>query len=475
MNKNKQEMKVDELVNGFYQVPKFLFDEQFKKLNSTSKILYAMMKERHEVSLKNKWVDDNGDIYHVMPQEYMAKELNVTVRTVQRCLKQLTEHMLVESVQIGFRKPSHLYLNMMINVHSRNNSMLANRKRFNERDYLNSLFLQLPRFLMERYYSHLSTDAKILYAILKDRLNLSLEKDFMYLDDVPYVIYSRQELADNLGVSRPTVIKVMKELVTHNLINEIKYGFGDHNKIFITDTPKKIVTDELSKSEKRLESISYNPDALEKYRNTHSLVTLQRSKELSYQEVKNCRIKKLKFVVSRSKELSYQEVKNCRPSYTDFSYTDFSYTESNLSICLSLSKLLNSNYDDKLANAKNIMEVKNILEDMISEKYDFEELSRHYEKTYYSEKASYLNSIKDVVVSSLLIPESHYLVGKQKVPFELMAEVMINLDTDKITQMINNLFEIDYEIKNMRSYILSMIYSTSQTYDAQTMNYFKQR
>ena len=121
------------------------------------------------------------------------------------------------------------------------------------------------------------------------------------------------------------------------------------------------------------------------------------------------------------------------------------------------------------------MEIKDILEDMINEKFGFHELIKHYEKTYYSEKASYLTSIKDVVVSSLLIPESHYLVGKQKVPFELMAEVMINLDTDKITQMINNLFEIDYEIKNMRSYILSMIYSTSQTYDAQTMNYFKQR
>ncbi len=475
MNRNKQEIKVDELVNGFYQIPKFLFDEQFKKLNSTSKILYAMMKERHEVSLKNKWVDDNGDIYHVMPQEYIAKELNVTVRTVQRCLKQLNEHLLIESVQVGFRKPNHLYLNMIINVEARNNSMFTNRKRFNERDYLNSLFLQLPRFLMKRFYSHLSTDAKILYAILKDRMNLSVNNEFMQLDDIPYIIYSRQELADSLGVSKPTVIKVMKELVTHNLIDEIKYGFGDHNKIFIKDTPKKIVADEMARLESRLESISYNPDAIEKYKNTHSLGTLQRSKELSYQEVKNCRIKKLKFVVSRSKELSYQEVKNCRPSYTDFSHTDFSYTESNLSICLSLSKLLNGNYDDNLKNAKNIMEIKDILEDMIREKYGFEELSRHYEKTYYSEKTSYLTSIKDVVVSSLLIPERHYLVGKQKVPFELMAEVMINLDRDKITQMINNLFEIDYEIKNMRSYILSMIYSTSQTYDAQTMNYFKQR
>ena len=37
MNKNKLKMKVDELVNGFYQVPKFLFDEQFKNLQVLQK------------------------------------------------------------------------------------------------------------------------------------------------------------------------------------------------------------------------------------------------------------------------------------------------------------------------------------------------------------------------------------------------------------------------------------------------------
>lgn len=95
MNKNKREMKVDESVNGFYQVPKFLFDEQFKKLTSTSKILYAMMKERHEVSLKNKWVDENGDICHVMPQLFMAKELKVGIRTIRRSIDQLSEYKLV--------------------------------------------------------------------------------------------------------------------------------------------------------------------------------------------------------------------------------------------------------------------------------------------------------------------------------------------------------------------------------------------
>ena len=292
MNGNKLELKLEEMVNGFYQIPNFLFDEQFNKLTSTAKILYAMMKERHAVSLKNKWVDSNGDIYHVMPQKFMAKELNINVRTAQRALNQLSEYSLIENVQVGIRKPNHLYLNMIIDINAKNNSMLENRKRFNHQDYLNSLFVQLPRFLMQRYYSHLSNDSKIMYAILKDRMNLSLDKEFMHLNDVPYVIYSRQELEDSLGVSKPTIIKVMKELVACNLIKEIKYGFGDHNKIFLTDTPKRVVEDELSKLEKRMESISYNPDMLEKQKYTHYLGTLQRSKDLSYQEVKKCRIKK---------------------------------------------------------------------------------------------------------------------------------------------------------------------------------------
>lgn len=304
MIENKLEVKLDDLVNGFYQIPKFLFGEQFIKLTSTSKILYAMLKERHEISLKNKWVDENGDIYHIMPQEFMAKELNVTVRTVQRCLKQLAEYMLVESVQIGFRKPNHLYLNMVVDFNTLNNSLLVNRKRFNERDYLNSLFLQLPRFLMQNYYSHLSTDAKILYAILKDRLNLSLEKEFMYLNEVPYIIYSRQELVHSLGVSRPTITKSMRELVDNKLIEEIKYGFGDHNKVFLTNTPRVVVKDKLVQFEKRLKSISYNPKTLKKYKNTHSLVSFQRRKEMAYQEGKICRIKKENIVVSRRKDLS---------------------------------------------------------------------------------------------------------------------------------------------------------------------------
>lgn len=268
MNKNKQETKLDELVNGFYQVPKFLFDEQFKKLTSTSKILYAMMKERHEVSLKNKWVDENGDIYHVMPQLFMAKELKVGIHTIRRSIDQLSEYKLVETIRMGVRKPNRIYLNMVMNVNIKNNPMLGNRKRYHHQDYLNSLFLQLPRFLMQRYYSDLSNDSKMLYAILKDRMNLSIDNEFMYLDDVPYVIYSRQELAESLGVSRPTVIKVMKELVTYNLIEEIKYGFGDHNKIFIMGTPKKVVAEKLSKLESRLDSITYNPEAYEKYKNT---------------------------------------------------------------------------------------------------------------------------------------------------------------------------------------------------------------
>lgn len=175
-----------------------------------------------------------------MPQLFMAKELKVGIRTNRRSIDQLSEYKLVETIRMGVRKPNRIYLNMVMNVNIKNNPMLGNRKRYHPQDYLNSLFLQLPRFLMQRYYSDLSNDSKMLYAILKDRMNLSIDNEFMHLDDAPYVIYSRQELAESFGVSRPTVIKVMKELVTYDLIEEIKCGFGDHNKIFIMGLQKRL-------------------------------------------------------------------------------------------------------------------------------------------------------------------------------------------------------------------------------------------
>lgn len=49
----RRRFHVSDVINStFFQVPKFLFTDEFKDLNSDARLLYAMLKDRHELSLK---------------------------------------------------------------------------------------------------------------------------------------------------------------------------------------------------------------------------------------------------------------------------------------------------------------------------------------------------------------------------------------------------------------------------------------
>ena len=53
---------------SFYRVPKVLFTkEQFRQLSAEAKILYGIMLDKLDLSVKNKWGDDNGRVYITTP------------------------------------------------------------------------------------------------------------------------------------------------------------------------------------------------------------------------------------------------------------------------------------------------------------------------------------------------------------------------------------------------------------------------
>ncbi|EPP68302.1 hypothetical protein M458_00510, partial [Staphylococcus epidermidis Scl22] len=48
----------------FYQLPKFLFeDNYFSKMTTEAKVMYALLKDRFELSKINKWIDEENNIY----------------------------------------------------------------------------------------------------------------------------------------------------------------------------------------------------------------------------------------------------------------------------------------------------------------------------------------------------------------------------------------------------------------------------
>ena len=95
----------------FYQIPKSLFtNENYKGLGLDAKVIYSFLKDRMELSRKNNWKDENGDIYLLFTQEEIANLLDVSISTISRAMKYLKEYDLIEVVRQGLSKPNKIFI-----------------------------------------------------------------------------------------------------------------------------------------------------------------------------------------------------------------------------------------------------------------------------------------------------------------------------------------------------------------------------
>lgn len=96
--------------NVFYQMPKFLLTGEFKNLNNDARVLYSVLKDRHELSLKNEWTNEKGEVYIIFSRVEMCEMLGLTEKTVRKAMNALKEYNLVEEEHIGFGKLNKIYL-----------------------------------------------------------------------------------------------------------------------------------------------------------------------------------------------------------------------------------------------------------------------------------------------------------------------------------------------------------------------------
>ncbi|MCO4339626.1 replication initiator protein A [Staphylococcus agnetis] len=95
----------------FYQIPKVFFtNEQYKKLSNDTKIAYGILRDRVELSIKNNWIDDLGNIYFIYTVKHLETILNCGNKKVIKIKKELEEAGLLDQKRLGLNKPNMLYL-----------------------------------------------------------------------------------------------------------------------------------------------------------------------------------------------------------------------------------------------------------------------------------------------------------------------------------------------------------------------------
>lgn len=95
-------------------------------------------------------------------------------------------------------------------------------------------FFRIPRALMtdERFHT-LSTDAKLLYGLMLDRMCLSRQKGWLDEQNRVYIYFTLDEIQETLACGHNKATRLLVELEKHALIERIKQGQGKPAKIYV--------------------------------------------------------------------------------------------------------------------------------------------------------------------------------------------------------------------------------------------------
>jgi len=93
-----------------YQMPKFLFEGEFKVLSNNARALYMHLLDRQDLGLQNHWVNEKNEVFLIYSREEMADMLGVSQPTLRKAIMQLKQFGLMEEERIGLNRANRIYL-----------------------------------------------------------------------------------------------------------------------------------------------------------------------------------------------------------------------------------------------------------------------------------------------------------------------------------------------------------------------------
>ena len=138
-------------------------------------------------------------------------------------------------------------------------------KFFEGQDVEQFTFYRIPKQLFTlEYFKGMSSDAKILYGLMLDRVSLSMKNNWFDDDNRAYIYFSVDDVMELLGCGKNKAIKCLKELDEETgigLTQKRRQGFGKSNmiyvKTFIVEQPEEINVEKPDNIEKQT-SVSRN-------------------------------------------------------------------------------------------------------------------------------------------------------------------------------------------------------------------------
>ena len=294
-------------------------------------------------------------------------------------------------------------------------------------------FYRIPKALFQdEYFRNLSSDAKILYGLMLDRMSLSIKNQWFDEQNRAYIYFSIEDIMELLNCGRNKAVKSLQELDQEKgigLIEKKRQGFGKTNIIYVKSfvIPDRDVTTHQSESQK---------------------FTIQTTDEKG-DDTEVCKInfKKSLNQTSRIPENKLQEVCKSNSNYNKLSYNKENKTESDQI------RSADVRSDDRLA-------VMQAYENQIKENIDYDGLIISH-----SLDKDLIQGIYELILETVLCQNEEILIASNWYPAELVRSKFLKLEYSHIEYVIECLKKNTSKVKNIKKYMLAALFNAPATID----------
>lgn len=354
-------------------------------------------------------------------------------------------------------------------------------------------FIRIPKsMIVDPMFADLSVNAKLLYGVLLDRMNLSMKNRWFDSENRVYIIYQIAEIMEDFNFSKKTAVRYLNELEDFGLVEKKRRGLGlpsllyvknfivlqDHSEPDDTDFNDKTEYDNLSENMENFVGTEQETSrGVETY--TSRSVDMETSKGVEQENLRGAGTytsgsvdvetsKGVRQVTSRVVKSTLQEVTEKDPlinktnnSNTNMNSTDLSNTKESNTI---LSNPAVKEAIDKMGREEESDFDK--YKKLVKENIDYDVLiDRHY-----IEK-SIIDGMVNLIVETMISENDYIVISSTKFPKETVKSRFLKLDISHIEYVLECMNHNTTKIKNIKKYLLAALYNAPTTIDS----YYKAR
>ena len=277
-------------------------------------------------------------------------------------------------------------------------------------------YFRIPRLLVRsKRFKTLSTDAKLLYGLMLDRMGLSAKHGWYDELGRVYIYYTLDEIQTDLMCGHNKAVRLLAELDTgkdgFGLIERVKQGQGRPAKIYV----KKFTTTDVPETPLSAPILDFPDSEIQTSQNQTSSLPLLGSQDFPKREA----------------------------SYLDNNYPDSSYPDP------SISPAKQPGGDGRLIERWSLKE-------RVKEQIEYDALCTQY-------AAEDVDALVELIAEMQSSTADAVRLGKDQIPIEIIKERFRQLNQMHVAYVLDSLRTTTTQINNIKAYLLTALYNAPTT------------